>query len=202
MGYIEFPEDWTFITPQLLRKRYGQFDPNVFKRWQDQGKVEKVRNGLYRRTAHEMRGELDRYSIAYQIYPPSYVSLHSALKYHGFIPETVFEVTSVSTRKTKMIEFRNTRYRYRQIKDDLFWGYREETWRGLTYWLATPEKALIDLAYMEPQFSERDWLEEMRFDEMELSDTIDWVKMMIYADRIKSDTLNKRIGLLLDVYDL
>ncbi|MEL6273694.1 MAG: hypothetical protein AAFU03_01140 [Bacteroidota bacterium] len=44
MGVYVLPKDRTFITPDYMRKRYGKYDPNIFRRWVEQGKVEKVRS--------------------------------------------------------------------------------------------------------------------------------------------------------------
>ena len=74
MGYLKVPKGSDFITPLQLRKRYGKYDPNVFKRWQEEGKVEKIRNGLYLNNDYELHSNTDRYKIAYELYSPSYVS--------------------------------------------------------------------------------------------------------------------------------
>src|SRR3989344_6561832 len=42
--------------------------------------------------------------LANKLHTPSYVSLEWALSYHGVIPETVYEVTSVTTKATREIE--------------------------------------------------------------------------------------------------
>ncbi len=94
---IEVPAGKIFITPADLRKRYGDFDPAIFTRWQEEGKVDKIRDGLYLSGEFELRGDLDRFVIAEELYSPSYISLHSALRYYNFIPETVYQVTSVTS---------------------------------------------------------------------------------------------------------
>lgn len=201
MARLEVP-DRVFITPNTLRKRYGDFDPNVFTRWQRQGKVEKIRNGLYLNGGHRLRSVVDLYSIANRMYVPSYVSTISALRYYNLIPEIVYGVTSISTKKTKEFNFKQTLFSYQQVKSSLFFGFQAIQWRKSSFYIATPEKALLDLAYLEPLFSEAAWLEEMRFDEEELRDGIDWNLMMVYANRIESETVNQRIALLLNTYDL
>jgi len=199
---LTLPKDRVFITPSLLRVRYGgDFDPNVFKRWQDCGEIVKIKNGLYQRTDFEMRGDLDRFLVAKNIYHPSYISLHSALRYYNIIPESVYQVTSLTTRKTKSFEFKNTTYTYRKLKEKLFFGFSPVEWRGETFNMASPEKALLDLAYLEPRFSDPEWLEEMRFDLMELNDLLDWTNMYEYADIFDSRTVRVRITSLLDFLD-
>ncbi|MFT4751411.1 MAG: putative transcriptional regulator of viral defense system [Bdellovibrionota bacterium] len=203
MSKYVFPEEKTFIRPVDMRKRYGEnYDPNIFKRWADQGRVEKLRNGLYLNTEWTMESEVDAFTLANEMYTPSYVSTYSALQYHSIIPEHVFEVTSVSTRKTKAFVHDGKRYDYRTVKSELFFGFDVVTWRGNTYSVATPEKALFDLAYLEPDFSDPLWLEEMRFDTWSLSEDLNWDNMFLFAHKMNMKTVYKRISLLLEVYDL
>lgn len=186
-----------------MRLRYGpDYDPNVFTRWQESGEVVKIRNGLYRNTDFVVRSEVDRFTISNNLYPPSYISLHSALHYYGLIPEQVYATTAITTRKTKNFEAEGRRFNYRHVKSDLFFGYEAVPWREHTYQIARPEKALLDLAYLEPNFSDPDWIEGMRFDYFGLKDDLDWTQMFLYAYQMKSDTVFKRIALLLEVHDL
>lgn len=192
----------TFITPIDLRKRYNSFDPNIWTRWQKAGKVVKLRNGLYLNNKYQVRGDLDRFVIANQIYTPSYVSLHSAMRYYNLIPEAVFEVTSVSTRKTKAFENAHTLYSYRKLQPAYFFGYRVESWRGNYFSIAYLEKALLDMMYLNPEFSDPDYLKEMRFDEDVLNENISWERMNLYLKLYDSDSISNRVELLKEVYSL
>lgn len=192
-------DDQVFITPADIRKRYGNFSPNTFKYWQDNDLVTKLRNGLYLNTSFEVSSEVDQYVIANELYAPSYVSLHTALNYYSLIPEYVFEVISVTTKKTNMLELGNDRYRYHTIKPGLFWGYETVPWHGHCYNIAYPEKAILDLAYLEPQFSDRDWIEGMRFDAEGIRE-LDWDRMHLFACQMESEVVMQRIALLLEVF--
>lgn len=200
MTKYEVP-DREFITVNDMKKRYGTFDPNVFKRWVDEGKVRKLRNGLYRNESRPMQGDWDKYLVANALYPPSYVSLISALRFYNFIPETVYSVSSVSTRKTKVFRLGRLGYIFKSIKPSLFFGYTVERWRGDTFCMATPEKAILDLAYYEPQFYDHDWLREMRFDFDAIDTTIDWDRMMKFTARMNSKVVSNRITRLYEVMD-
>jgi len=202
MGQLEMPVDRVFITPNLLKLRYIDYDPNVFKRWQDDHKIIKLRNGLYLNRAFEIESRVDKFMVANRMYEPSYVSLYTALHYYSLIPEHVVEINSISTRKTKHFEFGINRLTYQKVKPELFFGYEEVPWRGGTYRIAYPEKAILDLAYLEPNFSDPDWLESMRFDYFGLREDIDWEQMYRLNYCFNSDTVSKRIGLLRDVYDV
>ena len=193
-------DDEIFITPAGIRKRYGNFDPNTFKYWQDKDLVRKLRNGLYLNNAFEVKGKVDQFMIANHLYEPSYVSLHSALHYYGLIPEFPYEVTSVTTKKTTRTEYGRKRYSYRTLKPELFFGFENVPWRGQHYSVAYPEKAILDLAYLEPQFSDPAWVEEMRFDRWGVMEDLDWDRMMLFAQIMNSEVVCQRIAVLLDVF--
>ena len=191
-----FPDDLTFVTPAAVRLRAGrEIDPNLFTRWQREGRVEKLRNGLYLNAAMKPRGPADHFLIANRLYEPSYVSLHAALHYWGLIPEAVFEITSVSTRKTAMFRAGGVRFSYRQITPSLLFGYDVAEWRGGLLYVAHPEKALIDYAYFHPDMDDPDYVYEMRFDESVL-DELDWGRMERYLAWVDSPALARRMRLL------
>jgi predicted transcriptional regulator of viral defense system len=76
---------------------------------------------------------------------PSYLSLQSALYLHGMIeqiPETYY---AVSLARTQSIRSRVGTFSFHHITPELFGGF-EKTSSGVA--LATPEKALFDVAYL------------------------------------------------------
>lgn len=83
---------------------------------------------------------------------PSYISLEYALNFYGLIPEKVTVITSVTTKKTN--DFNNClgRFEYRTIKEDLFFGFREELDREQKFLIALPEKAILDFFYLNTRF--------------------------------------------------
>lgn len=183
-----------------MRKQYGQYDPNIFKRWTQQGKVEKVKNGLYRNTEISLKSDWDRFAVANNLQQPSYVSLHSALYFYDLIPEYVFDVTSVSTKKTQTFSFRDANYYFRQLKKELYFGYHLLSWGDLQIKMATLEKALVDFAYLEPLFDDAAWLEEMRFDEDVLLEEVDWERVFIFASYFNSAVTLRRLMNLQSTY--
>jgi hypothetical protein len=90
-----------------------------------------------------------RLYLACEMYKPSYVSLEYALSFHGLIPEKVMDVTCISTKKTRRITNSFGTFSYRHIKSAGFGGFlirKDEA--GLPYFLAEPEKALVDFVYL------------------------------------------------------
>lgn len=79
---------------------------------------------------------------------PSYISLQTALFYHGMIsqiPSTIYAVTLARTHQCRT-SLGNFSFHY--IQPDFFFGFE---WYGAgNIKMATPEKALLDLFYLTP----------------------------------------------------
>lgn len=86
--------------------------------------------------------------VANKLYSPSYISLEFALSYHGVIPETVYEVTSVSTKATRKFETLGKAFSYRKIKKGAYTGYEIQKQQGLSFNIANAEKSFVDLNYL------------------------------------------------------
>lgn len=112
-------------------------------RYTKKGLLRKLKRGLYVST-NRMPSP---WSIANQLYRPSYLSLESALSYYGLIPESVFSVTSVTTKTTREFETEDRLYVYRTIKRRAFGGYRSVEISGEPVMIAEPEKAVADYLY-------------------------------------------------------
>jgi predicted transcriptional regulator of viral defense system len=83
-----------------------------------------------------------------KLYSPSYVSLELALSYHGVIPETVYEITSVTTKATRRFETLGKIFSFRKIKKSAYTGYGIEKQGGLSFYIADAEKAFVDANYL------------------------------------------------------
>jgi predicted transcriptional regulator of viral defense system len=86
--------------------------------------------------------------IANKIYTPSYISLEFALSYHGVIPETVYEITSVTTKTTRRFETLGKVFSYHKIKKVAYTGYEIQKQQGLSFYMADAEKAFVDTNYL------------------------------------------------------
>ena len=205
MTYQAFYNQWhhmaCFSTNQV-RAIYPDFHRGNYLQWQKAGYIVPLRQGWYAFADYMSKPDFARY-IAAKIYSPSYISLHTALSYYGMIPEAVVEITSITTRKTIRFEIVFATYSYQTVKPSLFWGYEPKPMRdGQTFMLATPEKALLDLLYLYPQYSSVEAMQELRLDEDFMQNELDKERLLEYAERIGSPALNKRIKLLLKTYDL
>lgn len=86
--------------------------------------------------------------IANKLYEPSYISLESALSYHRVIPETVYEITSVTPKSTRRFQTLGRVFTYHTIKKSAFTGYTLEKRGGFSFMIAEPEKAFVDTLYL------------------------------------------------------
>lgn len=104
----------------------------------------KIRNGLY--ALEEKRPNL--YFTANKVYYPSYISLETALSYYGIIPETVYSITSVTTKARREFEVFGMDFSYTSVKKEAFQGYTTKKEDDKTFFIAEPEKAIADYLYL------------------------------------------------------
>ena len=195
-----FPSGCFHINQVLLWEK--DFDRNNLTRWCRKGLLVKLRNEYYAFPEFRQVPDASRY-VANRIYSPSYISLHSALSFYGMIPEEVVQITSVTTLKTEKFENDFGTFHYQNVKTPLYFGYEikaMQNGRGLLF--ATPEKALIDLLYLNPFYkTERD-MEELRLDEDFMQSELNRNRLEDYLSRIGSKALNQRFSLLSKVYGI
>ena len=76
----------------------------IVKRAIGNGEIIHVRRGLYCLSQKFNRYGISRNVLANLVYGPSYVSMETALSVHGWIPEAVHSVVSVSLGRAKTFE--------------------------------------------------------------------------------------------------
>jgi len=167
--------------------RAGDVDPtdlaSQLSRWVASGRLIRLRRGVYAIGTPYRRREPHAFEIANVLARPSYVSLESALAFHGLIPEAVFTTTSVTAARPELLETPLGRFDYRHISPSLLWGYAEERLGAdapSTALVATPEKALLDLIYLRPGGDSVAFLRELRLDRL---DSIDVGRLHSFAER-------------------
>ena len=119
-------------------------------RWTKTGRLYQLRRGLYGLAPPFQKVKPHPFLIANRMVRASYVSLQAALAHYGLIPEYVPVVTSVTTARPARWETPLGVYEFRHIKTDLLAGYRlTDLDGGQKAFVATPEKALLDLVYLQ-----------------------------------------------------
>ena len=132
-------------------------------RWVASGRLHQLRRGFYALAPPQAREVPDALAVAARLHRPSYVSLQSALAYHGVIPEAVPVVTSVTTGRPRRFRTFLGEFVYRHVHPSLFWGYRQVGHRPAEpIYVASPEKALLDLFHLTRGKIGQRLLEELR----------------------------------------
>ena len=153
----------------------GDVDPNNVRkqlsRWTRAGKLYQLRRGLYTLAPPYQRVKPHPFVIANRLVPNSYVSCQSALAHYGLIPEYVPVTTSVTTARPARWDTPLGSFEFRHIKVDLLRGYRlTDLGDNQQAFVATPEKALLDLIHLQPGGDSPDYLRELRLQDLERFD--------------------------------
>ncbi len=107
-----------------------------------------VKRGLYYLAPKYRRGSLNLLWLTQYIYGPSYISFESALAYHGWIPEAVHTITAASTKRSCEYKTPLGNFCFIKISCKPFFSCVNRIIEGkLSYYIATPWKALADLVY-------------------------------------------------------
>lgn len=137
-------------------------------RWRASGKLVQLRRNVYALATPWRRVEPHPFVVANELQAPSYVSLQSALSYHGIIPEAVPVTTSVTTARPADYRTPLGRYLFRHLRAEAFFGYRRvpvlDNQEAL---IADPGKALLDLVYLTTAGDARMYLESLRLEGLE-----------------------------------
>ncbi len=121
------------------------------KRWLKKGELVQLKKGWYVTEAYLRRlGDPDAYRsfIANKLREPSYLSLEQVLQRHNILTEAVFAFTSVTLKSRRVYKNKLGVYFYRNLKSDLFKGYRIVSRSGFDIKEATKAKALFDYLYL------------------------------------------------------
>jgi hypothetical protein len=164
MTYIEFRKilgPFTAFSLDDIRQADPAFDRRRLNEWQEKGYIRKVIKGYYIFSDTPLNEKV-LFEIANRIYAPSYVSFEMALAYYGLIPESVYGITSASSRKTSRFETQIGTFTYRTIRPKLYFGFDLLNNNGKLFRLASPEKAFLDLFYINTKLRDAASFESLR----------------------------------------
>jgi len=137
-------------------------------RWTKAGRLFQLRRGVYALAPPFQKVKPHPFVIANRMVRGSYVSCQSALAHYGLIPEYVPVIVSVTTARPGRWETPLGRFEFRHIKTELLRGYRLiDLGSEQKAFVATPEKALLDLIYLHPGADSLNYLCELRLQNLE-----------------------------------
>lgn len=151
------PQDLSFISGASKRAVQGFLNYNTKK-----GAFIRLKKGFYCLKRYFPQ----EFSLANNLYSPSYVSLDSALSYYHLIPETIYSVTSITSKPTREFEVNGRLFEYRKIKKQAYTGYIPQEIEGDVVYLATPEKAVADFLYF-VSLGKRNFNDRLRFEKID-----------------------------------
>jgi len=138
--------------------------------------------------------------VANRLVPGSYVSLQSALGRYGLIPESVPVTTSVTVGRPGRWETPLGTFDYRHIRRELLSGFRRTPVAShQEALLATPEKALLDLIYLEPEGDSPEYLAELRLQNLDGIDPDELRRLARTSGKPKLRRAAERIAQLAEI---
>jgi len=146
-------------------------------RWLKSGELIRVKKGLYVFGKSIAQSGYSKEVLANLIYGPSAISLHYALAFYGFIPETVTSVTSITPKryKTYQTPVGDFVYHYLNFKKYSIGIALETILSNQQILIASPEKALCDLIHLidkKIQFSQLSDVDFYLFHDLRMDPTL------------------------------
>lgn len=146
------------VREELLKRNISVFAPwefeNLFKLSPNKAKYfleEESKLGLFLRLKkglYTLKTDIPReQEIANKLYQPSYLSFEYALAYYNIMPEMVYSITSATTKPTREFDVQGISFNYLKIKKQAFTGYQLVRAQEKNFFIAEPEKALVDYLY-------------------------------------------------------
>jgi len=192
MNFVYFKNslrDFPVFSIADIRAAHGGFDRRRLSEWQKKGYIQKIIKSHYLFSDVDI-DESTLWAIANKIYKPSYISFETAMSRYRLIPESIYMITSASTRRTSLFETPMARFSYRTIKPALFFGY--SVLAGGTK-LAFMEKAILDYFYINPAVRTEDAFASLRINREEMLSRVNKERFTDYLQRFKHKRLTKTI---------
>jgi len=150
-------------------------------RWVRAGRLLQLRRGVYALAQPWRKIDPHPFTVANALQRGSYVSLQAALSFHGVIPEHAPVVTSIGPGRPETIRTTLGGFQFNHMAAPLLYGYALiDVASGQRAFVASPEKALLDLVYLTPGGDDPAFLEALR---LQQSDAIDATTLVALAER-------------------
>ena len=120
------------------------------------GYIIRLKRGLYVVNPEHSGKTLSSELIANHLYAPSYISMSTALRYYGLIPEAVYVHQSMTVKHSRSFQTPIGVYNYKNMSREAFSvGLRSIHKGDYAFLMASPEKALCDLIANSPKVNLR-----------------------------------------------
>ena len=136
------------VTTSIIESLYPELkSANKKVSWlEKQGTIIRLKRGLYVINPEYSGKALSSELIANHLYAPSYISMSTALRYYGLIPEAVYVHQSMTVKHSRNYLTPVGSYDYKYISRKAFSiGVRSMNKGDYAFLIASTEKALCDL---------------------------------------------------------
>ena len=188
---IKFKDD-PFLDLRNILNVFGHIDRRRLYEWQKKGYIKKITNNYYFFSDTNINDATLKI-IANKIYHPSYIGLELALSYYNLIPEAVFQITSISTKKTKTFNTDIAQFSYQSIHKRLFWGYNLKD----NFFISDPEKTILDYFYLNPHLNNPSAFYELRLNKNRFKSLINYKRLKKYLKLFSNNHLSQSINKLM-----
>lgn len=200
MQYVQLKEslkDFTVFSLNDIRRIDNTFHRRRLNEWQDKGYIKKVVKGYYI-FSDLVLNENALFEIANRIYSPSYISFEMGLFYYHLIPESVYGITSASSRRTYKFKTPIAEFNYKTIKPELFFGYDIIRYDNKYFKIASPEKAILDYFYINSHLKKESDFASLRINKDMFSEQIGTKRLYAFLKKFGQKTLKNRMNSFLE----
>lgn len=153
---------------------------NQLTEWVKKGYIIRLKRNLYELSQKgEATVQIPDLYVGNRLCVPSYVSLETALSIYNIIPEVSMQVSSVTTKTTRVFKNCHGRFYYFSCQPRAYTGYLITKYSGYNVVISEKEKAVVDYLYFKTRKEDIDFGQE-RFDR-ELLAELDWQKLGKYS---------------------
>lgn len=136
------------VTTSIIESLYPELkSANKKVTWLERQRIIiRLKRGLYMVNPEYSGKTLSSELVANHLYAPSYISMSTALRYYGLIPEAVYVHQSMTVKHPRNFQTLVGNYDYKYISRKAFpIGVRSMNKGDYAFLIASPEKALCDL---------------------------------------------------------
>jgi predicted transcriptional regulator of viral defense system len=168
-------------------------------RWVKDGRLIQLRRGLYALAQVWRKVEPHPFLIANRLQRGSYVSAQSALAFYGLIPEHVPVVTSVGPGRPETVRNILGAFQFNHLAHHLLFGYSQmEVAPRQHAFVASPEKALLDLIHLTPGADSVKYLRGLRLQNPDALKIANMIELAQRSGKPKLMRATRIVGPLLE----
>jgi len=179
-----------------IKKLDDKFNKKKLFTWVKKWYIKQIRRWYYILSDIQLNDNF-LYFIANKVYNPSYISLETALSFYNLIPETIYSITSISTKKTFNFSFEWINFSYKTINVKYFFWYKLVNFWKKSFLIWEMEKVLLDFLYLKKNIKDIEDIRWLRLNR-EILKTIDLQKLKKYTKIFNKKSLNQKVNILID----